>query len=139
MKKNLLTGLMILFSFSAAAQTSAPSEAGQFGIAAGIALRCRAGKALYKYEEIISRYFANTAPNATVEKNMLTEYARAKAGSFMIDGRRNTTCAEDLRNFENMPLMKFELYSDGSLKTTDGKWLFPRGQKKLSPDAVRVY
>lgn len=140
MKKNLLLGILFLLPFQAAAQTGdIPSEAEQMGIAAGIAMRCRAAKELYKFEEIVSRYFANTAPNQKLEEELLSAYLRAKARSYINSARQNVNCAADLQGFAKMPIMNFELYSDGSLKTTDGRWLYPRGKKAKAADAVRVY
>lgn len=139
MKKAFLFGMVLtllpLPSFGAEKLT----EPEQFGMIAGVAMACGSGKILYMYEEIVSRFFANTAPNEAVEKDMKTQYVRAKVAAFRQQKKKMVDCSDTLNRFAKMPLLQFELYEDGSLKTPDGRYLLPRGQTKFNPQSPRVY
>ncbi|MBO4520365.1 MAG: hypothetical protein J5787_04085 [Alphaproteobacteria bacterium] len=115
------------------------NDAEDMGRLAGVVLACNAHKTLYQFEEIISRYFSNTSPNEDVEKALIRDYAQAKANSFSIYRYRKNDCAQTIREFSQMPIFKSELYSDGSLRLPDGKFLYPRGQRKLAKGAERIY
>lgn len=138
MKKNLILSL-IWFLTIPPARAETMSEAQQFGTLAGVALACGATTALYKYEEIVSRYFADTTPNETVEKELKRQYVRAKVDGYRNQKLQMSNCGNTLIRFTQMPLMQFQLFSDGSLKTPQGKYLLPRGQKQFNPAAQRIY
>lgn len=114
------------------------SEAQQFGTLAGVALAC-GSSALYKYEEIVSRYFANTTPNETAEKELKNQYVRAKIAGYRLQKKKMTDCSDTVVRFAQMPLMRFSLYSDGSLQTPQGQYLLPRGQTSIQPSATKIY
>lgn len=120
------------------AQAETMSEAQQFGTLAGVALAC-GSSALYKYEEIVSRYFANTTPNEAAEKELKNQYVRAKIAGYRLQKKKMTDCSDTVVRFAQMPLMQFSLYSDGSLQTPQGQYLLPRGQKSILPSAVKIY
>ena len=109
------------------------------GKLAGVVLACGAYKPLYQFEEILSRYFSNTSSNQEMEKERMRQYARAKAGSFSVYRQRKNECGTTVDDFLRMPIFQSELYSDGTIRLPDGKFLYPRGQKKLSNDAVKIY
>ena len=91
-------------------------------------------------EEILSRYFSTTSPNQAAEEALIRRYSAAKVSTFALQSKRSKDdCPQTVSDFTRMGIFKFELYSDGSLKTPEGKFLFPRGQKKLAAEAVRVY
>lgn len=122
------------------ASAAAPSEPENLGALAGAVMACGAPRQLYQFEEIISRYFSNTSPSKAVEDDVMQTYAKSKAASFILQTkRRKTECPQIISDFSKMPIFRFELYTDGSLKTPEGRYLFPRGQKKLAPGAERVY
>ncbi len=128
------------FSFPASAQEGGQSDAEQLGSVAGAAQACKAYKEVFTYEEIASRLISSMAANESVEKAMMTEYVKAKAQSFRLQRLQNRIpCSQLINAFMKMPIFKFELYSDGTLKTPEGKFLYPRGQKGLQPDAYRTY
>ncbi len=121
----------------AAAQSNDIEEIGNL---AGAVMACGAYKPLYQFEEILSRYFSNTSPNQAAEEALIRRYSAAKVSTFALQSKRSKDdCPQTVSDFTRMGIFKFELYSDGSLKTPEGKFLFPRGQKKLAADAVRVY
>ena len=133
----ILCALLFISPVSAQEQQSEPA---QLGTIAGLAMACGGGKQLYTYEEITSRLLSNTAANEKIEKSMYLEYARAKADSFREQStRKRVSCNEIMNSFYKMPIFKFELYVDGSLKTPEGRYLLPRGQKKFNPSVERVY
>ena len=109
------------------------------GNLAGVILACGAYKPLYQFEEILSRYFSNTSSNPEMEKERMRQYARAKASSFTIYRQRKDECPSAIDDFLRMPIFKAELYSDGTLHMPDGKFLFPKGQKKLADGATKIY
>ena len=137
--KKFLTLISAILFLASNANAETMTEAQQFGTLAGVALACGSTTVLYKYEEIVSRYFANTTPNETVEKELKNQYVHAKLNAYRGQKRKMRDCAETLTVFANMPLMQFQLFSDGSLKTPQGKPLPPRGQKQIAPNAQRIY
>ena len=134
----LLSFMMFLSSFNAFAQSSKDTE--NLGTVAGVVLACGAYRQLYQFEEILSRYFSNTAPNQAVEDASLRLYATAKANSYIFQRNKNKRiCPQAIADFSRMDFFNFELYSDGTIRTPDGKFLYPRGQNKLAPGAQRTY
>ncbi|MBO4644728.1 MAG: hypothetical protein J5716_09010 [Alphaproteobacteria bacterium] len=137
MRKIIIIFILSFFPLNAFAAEANDTE--NMGRLAGAVLACRAHKTLYQFEEIISRYFSNTSPNEEVEKALIRDYAQAKADAFSIYRYRKNDCTQTIREFSQMPIFKSELYSDGSLRLPDGKFLYPRGQRKLAKGAEKIY
>lgn len=116
------------------------SDAEQLGSVAGAAQACKAYKDVFTYEEIVSRLIASMAGSESAEKIMMTEYVNAKALSFRDQlTQTRIPCGQLVNSFVKMPIFRFELYSDGTLKTPEGKFLYPRGQKSLQAGAYKTY
>lgn len=140
MRVFLLIFMIFLAPFNASAQSQSGKDTESIGTLAGVVLACGAYRQLYQFEEILSRYFSNTAPSQAAEEAALRLYASAKANSYTFQrGRSKRNCAQTIADFSKMDIFKFELYSDGTIKTPDGKFLYPRGQKKLADGAERTY
>ena len=137
MRKTIAVFLLAFFPLNALAAES--NDAEDMGHLAGAVMACGAHRSLYQFEEIISRYFSNTAPNEDAEKVQFRIYAQAKANTFSIYKNRTSDCAETVRDFTRMPIFRSELYSDGSLKMPNGKFLYPRGQTGLAQGAEKIY
>jgi len=137
--RKIIAVLMLTLSPLNALTAGQSDDAENMGHLAGVVLACGAYKPLYQFEEIISRYFSNTAPNQEAEKTQIELYARAKASTFSIFKDRKGECAQTIKEFTRMPIFNSELYSDGSLRLPDGKFLYPRGQKKLANGAEKIY
>lgn len=140
MRVFLLIFMIFLAPFNVSAQSQSGRDTESIGTFAGVVLACGAYRQLYQFEEILSRYFSNTAPSQATEEAALRLYASAKANSYTFQrSRSKRDCAQTIADFSKMDIFKFELYSDGSIKTPDGKFLYPRGQKKLADGAERTY
>lgn len=135
------TAIALLFSLLPLNVFAAPAsnDAEEMGHLAGVILACGLYKPLYQFEEILSRYFSNTAGGPEAEKAILKQYAQAKASAFNIYRQRKSECAATINDFMRMPIFRSELYSDGTVRLPDGKFLYPRGKKKLAPDAQKIY
>ena len=132
--------MILCVPFHAAAQVQSSRDIESIGTLAGVVLACGAHRQLYQFEEILSRYLSNTAPNQTAEESSLRLYATAKAASYTFQRNRSKqNCAQTIADFSKMPIFNFELYSDGTIKTPDGKFLYPRGQKGMAQGAQRTY
>ena len=143
LKDLIMRKIIIAFMFSILPlnvfASSQPSEVEEMGNLTGVVMACKAYRPLYQFEEILSRYYSNTSISPEEEKAKLRQYARAKANSFSLYRNRRIDCAEIISDFTRMPIFKSELYSDGSLRLPDGKFLYPRGQKKLANGAEKLY
>ena len=138
MRKAAAILMLTLFPLNLfAAEPSNDDE--EMGHIAGVVLACGAYKPLYQFEEILSRYISNTSRSPEIEKARLRSYAQSKLSSFSIYRKRKEECASAVRDFTRMPIFKTELYSDGSLRMPDGKFFYPRGQKKLAANAEKIY
>ena len=129
MRKTIAVLMFSLFPLNAMAANEV-NDAEDMGHLAGVIMACGAYRPLYQFEEIISRYLSNTSPSQEAEKAQLRLYAEAKASSFSIFRNRKEECPAAITRFTRMPIFNSELYSDGSLRLPDGKFLYPRGQKK---------
>ncbi len=137
--KKIFFIITLLCSFSAAAQkaTKLPDikEAPEyspaaFGLVAGAAYACNAGKKLQDYELIVSRILMNLAPNEKMEKAYLTEYVVAKKEAMTKQQKEPPmSCSSFLKEFNKQKIFNSMVMSDGSVKNPDGTWLLPRGQK----------
>ncbi len=120
--------------------TETETEAEKLGSVAGAAQACKAYKNVFTYEEIASRLIASMAASEDAEKIMMKEYVDAKARSYIQQRTQNRIpCGQLINTFVKMPIFKFELYSDGTLKTPEGKFIYPRGQKGFQKGAYRTY
>ena len=139
MRGLLLFFLLSLTPFDACAKP-ANHDVEDLGAVAGAVLACGAYKPLYQFEDILSRYFANTSANDVEEEALLRRYASSKANTFkLMRRRRNDDCGSTVSEFSRSKFFSFELYSDGSLRDLNGKFIYPRGQKGLSKDAQKIY
>lgn len=140
MRVFLFICMIFLAPFDARAQVQSGRDTESIGTLAGVVLACGAYRQLYQFEEILSRYFSNTAPSQAAEDTSMRLYATAKANSYAFQRNRSKRdCSQTIADFSRMDIFKFELYSDGTIKTPDGKFLYPRGQKKLADGAERTY
>ncbi len=138
--KKILIGLMLCFyAVSASAQDA--EEAQNMGALAGAIMACgTASTQLYQFEEILSCYYRNTSPNEMVEKSLLTTYAKSKANTYNLQRKKSKKdCPASISAFSKMDIFKSELYSDGSVKTPEGRFLYPKGQRQLKIGATKVY
>ncbi len=138
--KKIIFVLTALFAFNAVAQT--PTKIPQlseipdnspaaFGTMAGVAYACKAGKKLQDFELIVSYLLVNSAPSKRMEKAFMQEYALAKKTA-MEKQERNPPmpCSTFLKQFNSQKIFNSTVMSDGSVKTPDGSWSLPRGQKE---------
>ena len=141
MKTSVFCAVALFLSIRPAfAALQLPSDAAQLGMMAGAAQACKAYKDVYIYEEIASRLIASMSAGESAERIMMQEYVKSKLESFQAQRTQNRLpCGQLVNRFVKMPIFKFELYSDGTLKTPEGKFLYPRGQKSLKRGAVRTY
>ena len=137
MRKFIFIFMSFLLPFSIKAKET---DTENMGALAGAVLACGAYRQLYQFEEILSRYFSNTAPNKAAEEAEMQRYARSKATSYAFYRTRSKRdCSSTIATFIQMPVFKTELYSDGTIRTPEGKFLYPRGQKGLAKDAEKIY
>ena len=130
---------LFLLSFPASAQERM-SEAQQLGTLAGIAEACRLGAAKDAFEEIAVNLVADKSLSDQDEDLSFKNYATAKAVAYKSQTESPSMgCSEIARSFVNMPLFRFEVYSDGTVKTDNGTFLYPRGKKTKDPAATKVY
>ena len=91
----ILTIFMLPFNVSAQAPSAKDTE--NIGMLAGAVLACGAHRQLYQFEEILSRYFSNTAPSQAAEEAIMRVYATAKANSYkFLRNRSKQDCAQTL-------------------------------------------
>ncbi len=139
MKKILFhTALLLCFISSAVSYGKAPTyreEMYSLGTVSGQGLACKSQK-YHQFELLARAIVVGKAPNAAVQEDGLKSFAAGKAEAFM-DAERSgfANCAEILKRFDNQPIFKSVLYSDGRLKLPDGTMIKPR----QSYDASKLY
>lgn len=126
MRKFGLIFAICFFPFSLmSADPSVFDEAALLGTMAGLAETCgEKDKRIADFELIASRLIANKASSDKEEIRAYRRYAEEKATA--IRKQKNNpkmSCNEVLRRFESMPIFKSVVYSDGSLKLSDGTFL----------------
>ncbi len=132
--------VFLVFWFSSpVSAASQQDEIEGMGNLAGVIYACGAHKPLYQFEEILSQYFKNSSSNQEMAKERMRQYARAKASSFSVYRQRKEECASAVDDFLRMPILQSELYSDGTIRLPDGKFLYPKGRTKLAADAKKIY
>ncbi len=126
-----------LFSFTAmSADLSLLEEAALLGTMGGLAEVCgENSKKLSDYELIAARLIANKADSEKEEVRGYRRYAEEKATAIRRQKNKpQMSCAEVVSRFEKMTIFKSVVYSDGSLKLSDGTFLKakrpPLGLKK---------
>ncbi len=126
MKNYLLVLFICTFSFSVfAAGASALEDAAMLGTMAGLAETCKENsKKIADFELISARLIALNSHSDEEEIAGYRRYAEEK--STAMRKQKNTpkmNCKEVLHRFENMPIFKSVVYSDGSVKLSDGTFL----------------
>ena len=96
------------------------------GAVSGQGLACKSPK-YHQFELLARAIVIGKAPNAAVQDDGLRNYASGKAAAFM-EAEENgfSGCAEILKRFNNQPIFKSVLYSDGRIKMPDGTLIKPR-------------
>lgn len=120
--------LLCLLSISAvnAKPITYQEEMYALGAVSGQGLACKSPK-YHQFELLARAIVIGKAPNAAVQEDGLRQYANGKASAFMeMEETRFAGCAEILQRFENQPIFKSVLYSDGKLKLPDGTLIKPR-------------
>lgn len=125
--KKIVFFLIVFFTFQTAANNtpSIMEEAEMLGTMSGIAQACNEkSKKISDFELIAARIIANKTSSEEEEIEGYQHYARKKAAA-MRKQKNNPklSCNEILRRFENMPIFKSVVYSDGSVKLSDGTFL----------------
>ena len=138
MKAAAFVFLLFLSPVAASAQERM-TEPQQLGTLAGLAEACRLPEKDV-FEEIALNLVANKSLNDKDEDFSFKSYATAKAVAY----KNQTTspemrCSEIARSFSKMPVFRFELYSDGTIRTNDGMFIYPRGKKAKDPAATKIY
>lgn len=129
MKNFALIISILFFSFSSfGASLSVLDEAAILGTMAGLAEKCgEKTKRIEDYELIASRLIADKSSSEEEEIRGYRRYAEEKATAIRKQNNNpQMACNEILQRFENMPIFKSVVYSDGSLKLYDGTFLKAR-------------
>ncbi len=129
MKKIFFFSVALLY-LSAAAASAKPityqEEMYALGAVSGQGLACKSQK-YHQFELLARAIVVGKAPNAAVQEDGLAQFAAGKASAFMKAEEENfANCAETLERFDNQPIFKSVLYSDGRLKMPDGTVIKPR-------------
>ena len=108
-----------------AKEFSVMDEAAMLGMMEGIAEACgEKPKKLEDFKLITARLIANKTDSHEEEVACYRRYASEKVlGMTRQKNNPKMPCKEVLYRFENMPLFKSVVYSDGSLKLSDGTFL----------------
>ena len=121
----LIVGMCFLAFSTIAATPSVLDEAAMLGTMAGLAETCgENNKKLADFELISARLIANKSVSDQEEIRGYRRYAEEKATAIRKQkDNPQMSCDEILHRFENMPIFKSVVYSDGSLKLADGTFL----------------
>lgn len=112
--------------FAAAKPITYQEEMYALGAVSGQGLACKSSK-YHQFELLARAIVVGKAPNAAVQQDGLERYAAGKASAFIeAEETRFAGCAEIVRRFDNQPIFKSVLYSDGRLKMPDGTIIKPR-------------
>ena len=139
MKKIFFGAVFMLFisgTFNAdAAPITYEEEMYALGAVSGQGLACKSKK-YHQFELLARAIVVGKAPNAAVQSAGLRQYAEGKATTFMrVEDSNFADCATIIEEFENQPIFKSVLYSDGRIKMPDDTMIIPR---KLY-DASKLY
>lgn len=138
-KLRFLSLTILLIATSAHCQERPLTETQQLGAIAGMAWACGANKSLADYERIISQYFHNTSKTDSVEQDKKEQYVKQKILEYQNVINYPNKCNQILEMFNNQAILRFKLYDDGTLITTDKKMLLPRGAKQRNKNAKQIY
>lgn len=130
MKKFFLGTALVLCLIGAFKANAAPmtyeQEMYALGAVSGQGLACKSKK-YHQFELLARAIIVGKAPNAAVQDAGLRQYATGKAVTFMeVEDSNFADCANILEQFENQPIFKSVLYSDGRLKLPDDTMITPR-------------
>ncbi|MCQ2914426.1 MAG: hypothetical protein MJ247_04455 [Alphaproteobacteria bacterium] len=136
--RKLLFALIMFLALPARAEIQY-SEAETLGGLAGMAAACGVGNNGAIFNKLAKRYLINSALSDRIEKAELENYKRAKYNGYVNTKNNLESCSEIVREFDKQEIFKFQVYSDGTLITTDGRILMPRNLKMRDPNAKRIY
>ena len=121
--------VMFLFTNIAHASYNNPTyeeEMYFLGRVAGQGLACKSQK--YHQFELLSRaLIVGKAANSAIQEKGMVAYNTGKANAFIEAEDSNfVDCSDILPSFDNQPIFKSVLYSDGRIKMYDGTIITPR-------------
>ena len=138
MRKICLSILCICFATAVWASNTKPTyfeEVYTLGTVSGQGLACKSKK-YHQFELLARAIVVGKAPNKKVQKDGMDKYNAGKADAFMaMEDSGFAACAETLQAFDNQPIFKSVLYSDGRVKLFDGTMITPR----KTYDASKLY
>ena len=129
--KNIFFCATLLLGFVGATAVSAKpityqEEMYALGAVSGQGLACKSSK-YHQFELLARAIIVGKAPNAAVQQDGFDRYAAGQASAFVAAEESNfADCAEIIKRFDNQPIFKSVLYSDGRLKMPDGTLIKPR-------------
>lgn len=96
------------------------------GRVAGQGLACKSQK-YHQFELLARALIVSKAANNELQNKGMIEFNTGKANAFIeIEDSNFADCSDILPSFENQPIFKSVLYSDGRLKMYDGTIITPR-------------
>lgn len=138
--KKIFLGAVFLLCFAGvfranAAPITYEEEMYALGAVSGQGLACKSSK-YHQFELLARAIVVGKAPNAAVQEAGLRQYAAGKATTFMdVEDSNFAECSTIIQGFDNQPIFKSVLYSDGRLKLPDGTIITPRKPY----DATKLY
>lgn len=124
-KTGIFLGICFLSFSVMSAELSVSDEAALLGTMSGLAEACgENSKKISDFELIAARLIA--VKSATDEEEIAGYQRYAQEKMIAMQKQKNSpkiSCNEVLRRFDSMPIFKSVVYSDGSLKLSDGTFL----------------
>lgn len=137
MRVFLLIFMIFLVPFNARAQTRSEKDIESVGTLAGVVLACGAYRQLYQFEEILSRYFSNTAPSQAAEDTSMRLYATAKANSYAFQRNRSKRdCSQTIADFQEWIFSNLNFIRTVRLKRPTASF-YTRAARKSWPTAPK--
>lgn len=122
----IFTLLCIKTGYASYDNPSYEEEMFLLGRVAGQGLACKSQK-YHQFELLARAMIVSKAPNDEIQNKGMVEYNTGKANAFIEAEDSNfADCADILPSFENQPIFKNVLYSDGRIKMYDGTIITPR-------------
>lgn len=138
MKKIYLSAFCMFFASTVYGSNTNPTyleEMYTLGTVSGQGLACKSKK-YHQFELLARAIVVGKAPNKELQEQGMARYNTGKADAFMaVEDIGFADCAETLQAFDNQPIFKSVLYSDGRVKLADGTIIKPR----KSYDASKLY
>ena len=139
MKKFLMSIVaVLLLSESANSSYNNPTyeeEMYLLGRVAGQGLGCKSQK-YHQFELLARALVVGKAANDDIQSAGMFEFNNGKATAFIeLEDSNFADCSDILPSFENQPIFKSVLYSDGRIKLFDGTIITPR----RAYDASKLY